>query len=685
MLATHGDPGVGVALTADPERLPLLDGIGVACRHQLSQRHLFADHANTLLEHPFVSNTCSIDGRAVGTWYPGVVRIEEYALIGDTQTAGLVSTAGSIDWLCLPRFDSGACFAALLGDDRHGRWRLAPAGQVTRCERRYRRGTLVLETEMATEEGVVRLVECMPIRDRTPDVVRLVEGVRGTVPMRMELVLRFGYGTIVPWVHQVGSHLRAVAGPDSVELVTPVPTSGEDYRTVADFTVGAGDVVPFALRWHPSHELPPPDLDPLAAVADTTAWWEDWTAAGHIGVPHETWRAAVERSLITLKALTYAPSGGIVAAPTTSLPEKIGGVRNWDYRYCWLRDATFTLDSLMLAGYIAEAKAWRDWLVRAVAGEPSKLQIMYGPAGERRLTEYELPDLPGYEGSEPVRIGNAASGQFQLDVYGEVMDAMHQGRRAGVAEETFGWALQCALMDYLESAWKEPDEGIWEVRGPRRHFTHSKVMAWVAADRAVQAVARFGNDGPADRWRALRSDIFDEVCAKGFDTERNTFTQYFGSKDVDAALLMIPLVGFLPADDSRMQGTLAAVERELTTPEGFVRRYVGEDSDEVDGLPPGEGAFLACTFWLADNLALAGRQHDAEALFDRLLTLRNDVGLLAEEYDPVAQRLVGNFPQAFSHVSLVNTAYNLSAGVAGPARAREAGSSGASGRLPSEV
>jgi GH15 family glucan-1,4-alpha-glucosidase len=601
-----------------------------------------------------------------------MVRIEDYALIGDTQTGGLVSTAGSIDWLCLPRFDSAACFAALLGTDEHGCWRLAPAGPVTTTTRRYRPGTLVLETEMTTADGTVRIVDCMPIRDRTPDLVRLVEGVRGAVPMHMELVLRFGYGSIVPWVHQVGSHLRAVAGPDSVELVTPVPTTGQDLRTTAEFTVTAGDVVPFILRWHPSHELPPPDLDPFAAVADTTAWWEEWTAAGHIRVPRDTWRTAVERSLITLKALTYAPSGGIVAAPTTSLPEKIGGVRNWDYRYCWLRDATFTLYSLLLAGYIAEAKAWRDWLVRAVAGEPSKLQIMYGPGGERRLTEYELPDLPGYEGSKPVRIGNAASGQFQLDVYGEVMDAMHQGRRAGVEEETFGWALQCALMDFLESAWQEPDEGIWEVRGPRRHFTHSKVMAWVAADRAVQAVSRFGNDGPVDRWRVLRETIHEEVCAKGFDADRNTFTQCYGSADVDAALLMIPLVGFLPASDPRMQGTLAAVERELTTPEGFVSRYVGEDTDQVDGLPPGEGAFLACTFWLADNLALAGRDRDAEALFDRLLSLRNDVGLLAEEYDPTAQRLVGNFPQAFSHVSLVNSAYNLSTGVPQPARARDA-------------
>jgi GH15 family glucan-1,4-alpha-glucosidase len=617
--------------------------------------------------------------KLASTWYPRTVRIEDYALIGDTQTAGLVSTAGSIDWLCLPRFDSAACFSALLGTDENGRWHIAPVSRTTAVRRRYRPGTLVLETEMTCAEGVVRLVDCMPIRDRTPDVVRLVEGVQGRVPMRMELILRFGYGCDVPWVHQVGRHLRAVAGPDSIELVTPVATRGQDLRTVADFVVNAGDVVPFTLRWHPSHELPPPDLDPIGSVADTAAWWEEWTGAGRVDVQNDTWREAVERSLITLKALTYAPTGGIVAAATTSLPEQLGGVRNWDYRYCWLRDATFTLYSLMLNGYLAEAKAWRDWLVRAVAGEPSKLQIMYGPAGERRLAEYELPQLAGYEGSRPVRIGNAASTQFQLDVYGEVMDAMHQGRRVGIQEEDFAWGLQLALMDFLESAWKEPDEGIWEVRGPRRHFTHSKVMAWVAADRAVQAVARFGNDGPVDRWRALRAAIHHEVVTQGFDTERNTFTQYYGSKDLDAALLMIPLVGFLPPNDPRVLGTVAAVERELTTPEGFVRRYAGGDTDEVDGLPPGEGAFLACTFWLADNYALLGRSRDGAALFERLLSLRNDVGLLAEEYDPRAKRLLGNFPQAFSHVSLVNTAHNLSRGSKQPARYREIGAGEAAG------
>jgi GH15 family glucan-1,4-alpha-glucosidase len=604
------------------------------------------------------------------------VKIEDYAMIGDTQTAGLVGLDGSIDWLCLPRFDSGACFAALLGGERDGRWLLAPSGGIRRRHRHYRPGTLVLETEIETHDGVVRVVDCMPIRDRTPDVVRVVHGVRGRVPMRMELSLRFGYGSIVPWVRQVNGRLRATAGPDSVELVSPVETRGEDFRTVADFSVAAGDTVPFVLRWHYSHEPPPPPIDPLAAVEDTEAWWREWTDAGRLRIREEGWRHKVQRSLITLKALTYAPTGGIVAAATTSLPEKIGGVRNWDYRYCWLRDATFTLSALTLAGYVQEATAWRDWLLRAVAGEPSKLQIMYGAAGERRLDEYELPHLAGYEGSSPVRIGNAASTQFQLDVYGEVMDAMHEGRRAGMTDDGgFGWGLQCALMEFLETAWTEPDEGIWEVRGPRRHFTHSKVMAWVAADRAVRATEYADCDGPVDRWRALRDEIHAEVCTKGFDTGGNTFTQYYGSHNVDASLLLVPLVGFLPASDPRVQGTVAAVQRELTTPQGFVMRYAPTTAD-VDGLPPGEGCFLACTFWLADNLVLAGRVDEARTLFERLLALTNDVGLLSEEYDPVGQRLLGNFPQAFSHVSLVNTAHNLTAARPQPAARGDAVASG---------
>jgi len=607
-------------------------------------------------------------GKLVGRATQGPVKIEDYALIGDTQTAGLVSSTGSIDWLCLPRFDSGACFAALLGDEANGRWRLSPKATIRRTQRRYRPGTLVLETELETDEGAVRIVDCMPIRDRTPDIVRLVQGVRGRVAMQMELVLRFDYGAVVPWVRHVDNRIRATAGPDSVELVTPIETHGADFRTVAEFTVGAGDTVPFVLRWHLSHEAPPSPIDPLAAVADTEAWWSEWSGGANLQLDDDRWRDVTLRSLITLKALTYAPTGGIVAAATTSLPEKIGGVRNWDYRYCWLRDATFTLYSLMLAGYVEEATAWRDWLLRAVAGEPSKLQIMYGPAGERRLDEYELPHLGGYERSAPVRIGNAASGQFQLDVYGEVMDAMHQGRRAGMLDDGgFGWGLQCAIMDFLETGWAEPDEGIWEVRGPRRHFTHSKMMAWVAVDRAVQAIDHFDCHGPADRWRQLRATIHAEVCAKGFDADANTFTQYYGAKGVDASLLMMPLVGFLPASDPRVQGTLAAVQKELTTPEGFVMRYVG-DSSPVDGLPPGEGCFLACTFWLADNLMLAGRLDEAKELFERLVSLTNDVGLLSEEYDPVGQRLLGNFPQAFSHVSLVNTAHNLSGGVPPAAR-----------------
>ena len=590
------------------------------------------------------------------------VRIEDYALIGDTQTAGLVNTAGSIDWLCLPRFDSGACFAALLGDERHGRWLLSPRGEVTATTRRYRPATLVLETEMQTADGTVRIVDCMPIRDRTPDLVRVVEGVSGRVPMKMELVLRFDYGAIVPWVRHVDGRLRAIAGPDLVELVSPIHTRGKDFTTVAEFTVGAGDRVPFLLRWHPSYEAPPPDLDPLGALDDTTAWWQEWSGRSGLEIDDDRWRAYVQRSLVTLKALTYAPTGGIVAAPTTSLPERIGGVRNWDYRYCWLRDATLTLDALLLAGYVDEAGAWREWLLRAVAGDPSSLQIMYGPAGERRLDEWELSALPGYEGSKPVRIGNAASGQFQLDVYGEVMDSLHQGRLAGLEDDDGeAWALQCALLEFLESGWKEPDEGIWEVRGPRRPFTHSKVMAWVAADRAVRTVRRFDCPGPVDRWARMRDEIHAEVCAQGFDADRQTFTQYYGSKALDASLLMIPLVGFLPADDPRVQGTVAAVQRDLMT-EGFVRRYAGEGTDDVDGLPPGEGCFLACTFWLADNLVLAGRVEEANEIFERLLAVTNDVGLLSEEFDPVARRQLGNFPQAFSHISLINSAHYLTVG-----------------------
>ena len=591
--------------------------------------------------------------------------IEDYALIGDTHTAALVSRSGSIDWLCLPRFDSAACFAALLGDERQGRWLIAPAGPVSAVRRGYQGDSLVLETEFHTPDGVVRLVDCMPPRQRDPDVARVVEGVRGRVPMRMELVIRFDYGSIVPWVRRQGGALHAIAGPDSVWLRTPVEVRGENFRTLAEFAVDEGERVPFTLTWHASHMPSPRRIDPIRAVDDTTGWWSEWAS----GITYKGgWRDAVIRSLLTLKALTYQPTGGIVAAPTTSLPEALGGVRNWDYRYCWLRDATFTLDALMLAGLDSEATAWREWLLRAVAGQPQQMQILYGVAGERRITEQQLDWLPGYEQSRPVRTGNAAVNQFQLDVYGEIMDALYLARRVGLQHDETAWDLQRALMDFLESNWREPDEGLWEIRGPRRHFTHSKVMAWVAMDRAVKAVDLQQLEGPVQRWRALRREIHDEVCDQGFDAERNAFVQFYGGSQLDASLLMIPLVGFLPATDPRMRGTVEAVQRELSV-DGLVLRYHPEGSADVDGLPPGEGAFLACSFWLADNLALMGRQREAREQFERLLSLRNDVGLLAEEYDPRSGRQLGNFPQAFSHVPLVNTASHLSE----PGRRRRGG------------
>jgi GH15 family glucan-1,4-alpha-glucosidase len=596
--------------------------------------------------------------------------IEDYALIGDTRTAALVGRDGSVDWLCIPRFDSGACFAALLGDERSGRWLLAPAGGVRRVERRYRPGTVVLETDFETDDGAVRIVDAMVTRGNYPALVRLVVGRRGRVPMRMQLILRFDYGSIVPWVRSEDGRLRAFAGPDGLLLATDVPTRGEDLAgertTVAEFSVGEGEEVGFTLAWFPSHEDCPDSLDAVSGIASTSLWWEEWSARSTYD---GNWPDLVQRSLLTLKALTYGPTGGMVAAPTTSLPEQLGGVRNWDYRFCWLRDATFTLYALMIAGYVDEAVAWRDWLLRTVAGDPADLQIMYGPAGERRLTELELGWLPGYEGSKPVRIGNAASGQFQLDVYGEMMDALHQTRRHGILPDPSAWDLEQVLVEYLESAWRQPDDGIWEVRGPRRHFTHSKVMAWVAFDRAVHAIERYHLPGPADRWRAMRDEVHDEVCAKGYDAERGTFVQYYGSKSLDASLLMIPLVGFLPADDRRVHGTIDAIQRELLH-DGFVRRYQTADGGDVDGLPQGEGAFLPCSFWLADSLSMVGRQAEALDLFERLSGLANDVGLLAEEYDPASKRLVGNFPQAFTHVSLVNSACNLSGGERSPMRHR---------------
>ena len=597
------------------------------------------------------------------------LRIEDYGLIGDTQTAALVGNDGSIDWLCLPRFDSGACFAALLGDHEHGHWRLAPAGPHRLVGRRYRPDSMVLETEFATDSGTVRIIDFMPVRDRCPDLVRIVEGVSGRVDMHMELVIRFDYGVTVPWVRSDAGGLSAVAGPDALCLRTPVPTHGEGRTTVTDFVVAAGDRVPFELVWHSSIEPAPPPLDAERALRETDEYWTEWASHCHAFDP---WHEPVVRSLLTLKALTHAPTGGIVAAPTTSLPEFLGGVRNWDYRYCWLRDATLALYALMLAGYRDEAVAWRDWLIRTVAGDPAQLRIMYGVAGERFLPEFTLDGLPGYEGSAPVRIGNAAAGQFQLDVYGEVMDALHQSRSLGIESDADSWAIQRTILDFLESNWQEPDEGIWEIRGPRRHFTHSKVMAWVAMDRAVKAVERFGLTGPVDRWRRTRDEIHRTVCRDGYDAELGAFTQRFGGKDLDAATLMIPLVGFLPATDPRVIGTIDAIERTLTD-DGFVLRYATDAVDggeAIDGLPPGEGAFLACSFWLVDCLALSGRRADATARFERLLGLRNDLGLLAEQYDVTAKRQVGNFPQAFSHVALVNSAANLADDEIGAAERR---------------
>jgi GH15 family glucan-1,4-alpha-glucosidase len=579
--------------------------------------------------------------------------LEDYALLSDTQAAALVGRDGSIDWLCLPRFDSGACFAALLGEPGNGRWLLAPAAGGLAARRAYRPDTLVLDTEWDTPEGSVRVTDCMPPRDRLPDVIRVVRGLSGRVAMRMQLIVRFDYGWIVPWVRRVNGEIAAMAGPDGLLLDSPVQTSGEDLTTVAEFEISAGEELGFVLTWFPSHLPLPQSVEPREAVERTQRWWEDWMARCTYG---GEWREPVHSSLLMLKGLTYAPTGGIVAAATTSLPEQLGGPRNWDYRYCWLRDATFTLYSLLAAGFREEAADWRDWLVRAVAGDPADLQIMYGPAGERRLTELELDWLAGYEGSRPVRIGNAAVRQRQLDVYGEVMDALHNAHRAGIPPADEAWSLGRALLGFLEGAWREPDEGIWEVRGPARHFTHSKVMAWVAFDRGVKSVEQFGRPGPVDRWRALREEIHREVCREGYDSERGSFVQHYGSKDLDASLLMIPLVGFLPPEDERVRGTVAAIERELMH-DGFVRRY--ESRQELDGLPPGEGAFLPCTFWLVDNLALQGRRDDARDCFERLLALRNDVGLLAEEYDPRAGRLVGNIPQAFSHVGLINAALNL--------------------------
>ena len=579
--------------------------------------------------------------------------LEDYALIGDTQSAALVGIDGSIDWLCLPRFDSGACFAALLGDRDNGRWRLAAKGAERAARRRYVDNALVLETEWEVDGGMVRVTDFMPPRTERPDVVRLVEGLRGRVEMEMDLTLRFDYGRLVPWARRLGGDLCFVSGPDQVCLRTDTPIEGEDLSTVSRFTIDEGQFASFVLSWNPSHE--PPHEPPHAggALEATLEWWRAW--AGRQRYEGE-WKEDVRRSLMVLKALTFAPTGGIVAAPTTSLPEQLGGVRNWDYRYCWLRDAAFTLWALNIGGYTDEARAWRNWLLRAVGGDPDELQVIYDVTGASRLTELELDWLAGYEGSRPVRIGNAAVDQFQLDVYGEAVDALHLARVFGIESDPAGWSMERHLIEFVVNHWREPDEGIWEVRGPRRQFTHSKVLAWVALDRAVRAVEKFGLEGPVKRWRKARQEIHDDVCANGYDAERNTFVQAYGEPQLDASLLMIPLVHFLPATDPRMRGTVEAIRRELME-DGFVMRYRTEVTE--DGLPEGEGTFLACTFWLVDNLALVGELDEATEIFQNLLGLRNDVGLLAEQWDHRVRRQVGNFPQALTHVGLVNSAYNL--------------------------
>jgi len=597
-------------------------------------------------------------------------RIEDYGLIGNMMSAALVGIDGSIDWLCLPRFDSEACFAALVGTPENGRWRIAPRDEAANARRRYLPDTAVLETRFETADGSIVLTDFMPFTEdeEKVDVVRIVTGLSGKVDVDMELTLRFGYGQAVPWVRRRDYGLSAIAGPDAVELHCPVPLEGENMTTVARFTVAEGESVPFTLSYHPSHQQPHFVADRHESLERTAVWWREWVKAGNFEAMPEEWREPVIRSLITLKMLTFAPTGGIVAAPTTSLPEAIGSGRNWDYRFCWLRDSALTLYALLNAGYRREAEDWRQWLLRAVAGRPEQLQIMYGIAGERRLPELELGWLAGYEGSRPVRIGNGASDQVQLDVFGELIDTLHAARDAELQPQEEAWRLQTVLLRHLEEIWQTLDRGIWEVRGEPRAFTHSRMMCWVAFDRSVAGVERFGLEGPVERWRAVRAAIHEEICTKGFDTGKNSFVQTYGGRGLDASLLLMPQLGFLPPDDPRVLGTIAAVERELLQ-DGFVLRYSPEKTD--DGLGGREGAFLACSFWLADAYVLCGRPDDARALFTRLLGLRNDVGLLADEYDPIERRLLGNFPQGFSHIGIVNTAYNLSK-PAGPALQRAA-------------
>ena len=580
-------------------------------------------------------------------------RIEDYGLIGDCESAALVGRNGSIDWLCWPRFDSDACFAALLGTPENGRWLLRPKDDIRSSTRKYRGDTLILETQFETSTGRVIVTDFMPPRDHSSDLIRIVECVQGTVSMHTELVLRFGYGHTVPWVtHDAPNTWRAIAGPDMVLLRTRAPMHGENLKSVADFEMKQGEVLTFTLMYAPSHHAEVPFPEPHEALETTELFWTEWLAKAR-EVP---WPRAVIRSLITLRALIYAPTGGIIAAPTTSLPEFLGGARNWDYRFCWLRDATLTLLALMDAGFHDEACAWRDWLLRAVAGSPSQIQIMYGVAGERRLTEWEVDWLPGYDGAKPVRVGNGAHGQLQLDVFGELMDALHQARRAGLPPSEAAWNLQKELLDYLEGVWQQPDYGIWEVRGEPQHFTHSKVMAWVAFDRAIKDAEHFGFQCSLERWRTVRDQIHREVCDRAYDTSRSTFVQAYGSKQLDASLLLIPELGFLPAEDARVHGTVRAIESTLVR-DGLVLRYDTEQSS--DGLPPGEGAFLACSFWLANAYAMMDRRDDALKLFERLLTYSNDLGLFSEEYDPRTDRMLGNFPQGFSHLSVIVTAFNL--------------------------
>jgi len=594
--------------------------------------------------------------------------IEDYGVIGNTLSAALIGTDGSVDWLCLPRFDQPACFAALLGGPENGRWCIAPRGRVKRRSRRYLPDTAVLETRFETESGCVTLTDFMPLTEdgEKADLVRVVTGISGTVEMEMEFILRFEYGRAVPWVRKRDYGLSAVAGPDAVILYTDLPLEGQGMTTVCRFKVREGEVIPLTLSYHRSHAMPHFIADHSESLDRTVNWWREWVKRGSFEAMSEEWRGPVVRSLITLKLLTFGPTGGIVAAPTTSLPEAIGGQRNWDYRYCWIRDAALTLYALLSAGYRDEAEAWRQWLLRAVAGDPRQLQIMYGIAGERWLPEYELPWLPGYENSRPVRVGNAAAGQMQLDVYGELIDTLHAARAADLQAHAEAWSLQKALLEHLETVWREKDQGMWEVRGEPRAFTHSRLMCWTAFDRSVASAERFGLDGPVDRWRRIRAEIHADICEHGFNEELNSFVQYYGGTTLDAGLLLMPQLGFLPPHDSRVKGTIAAIEKHLMR-DGFVQRYSVEATD--DGVGGKEGAFLACSYWLADAYILSGRLEDGRRLFKRLLGLANDLGLLAEEYDPDSRRLTGNFPQAFSHIGLINTAHNLMK-ARGPARQR---------------